>query len=68
MPKTKPPAAPQGNRLLARLPPEDARCSACAVPPSPRFSNPSLDQEGGLKAGSCQCYRRINEEFVRLFG
>src|ERR1700686_4979927 len=23
MPKTKPPAAPQGNRLLARLPPED---------------------------------------------
>ena len=26
-----------------------------------------LDQEG-LKAGSCECYRRINEEFVRLFG
>src|SRR5271163_4823459 len=23
MPKTKPPAAPQGNRLLARLPPEE---------------------------------------------
>src|SRR5690349_13889347 len=23
MPKTKPPAAPQGNRLLARLPPDD---------------------------------------------
>src|ERR1700730_15293407 len=22
----------------------------------------------GLKAGSCECYRRINEEFVRLFG
>src|ERR1700722_4639518 len=26
-----------------------------------------LDQEG-LKAGSCECYRRINEEFERLFG
>ena len=26
-----------------------------------------LDREG-LKAGSCECYRRINEEFVRLFG
>jgi CRP-like cAMP-binding protein len=25
-----------------------------------------LDREG-LKAGSCECYRRINEEFVRLF-
>ena len=25
MPKTKPPAAPQGNRLLARLPPEEYR-------------------------------------------
>jgi CRP-like cAMP-binding protein len=22
----------------------------------------------GLKAGSCECYRRINEEFERLFG
>ena len=26
-----------------------------------------LDREG-LKAGSCECYRRINEEFERLFG
>ena len=26
-----------------------------------------LDREG-LKAGSCECYRRINEEFVRVFG
>src|SRR6202158_5657753 len=26
-----------------------------------------LDREG-LEAGSCECYRRINEEFVRLFG
>jgi CRP-like cAMP-binding protein len=26
-----------------------------------------LDSEG-LKAGSCECYRRINEEFERLFG
>src|ERR1700738_2705687 len=26
-----------------------------------------LDQQG-LKAGSCECYRRINEEFDRLFG
>ena len=26
-----------------------------------------LDRKG-LKAGSCECYRRINEEFKRLFG
>jgi CRP-like cAMP-binding protein len=26
-----------------------------------------LDREG-LKAGCCECYRRINEEFTRLFG
>lgn len=26
-----------------------------------------LDREG-LKAGTCECYRRINEEFARLFG
>jgi CRP-like cAMP-binding protein len=26
-----------------------------------------VDREG-LKAGSCECYRRINEEFKRLFG
>jgi CRP-like cAMP-binding protein len=26
-----------------------------------------LDREG-LEAGSCECYRRINEEFARLFG
>jgi len=26
-----------------------------------------LDRDG-LKAGACECYRRINEEFVRLFG
>ena len=26
-----------------------------------------LDREG-LKAGACECYRRINEEFARLFG
>jgi CRP-like cAMP-binding protein len=26
-----------------------------------------LDREG-LKTGSCECYRRINEEFERLFG
>src|SRR3984893_3353428 len=26
-----------------------------------------LDREG-LKAGTCECYRRINEEFERLFG
>jgi CRP-like cAMP-binding protein len=26
-----------------------------------------LDREG-LKAGSCECYRRINEQFARLFG
>ena len=26
-----------------------------------------LDREG-LKAGACECYRRINEEFERLFG
>jgi len=26
-----------------------------------------LDRKG-LKAGSCECYQRINEEFVRLFG
>jgi Mn-dependent DtxR family transcriptional regulator len=26
-----------------------------------------LDREG-LKAGACECYRTINEEFVRLFG
>jgi DNA-binding FadR family transcriptional regulator len=26
-----------------------------------------VDREG-LKAGSCECYRRINEEFVGLFG
>jgi CRP-like cAMP-binding protein len=26
-----------------------------------------LDRQG-LKAGSCECYRRINEEFERLFG
>jgi hypothetical protein len=26
-----------------------------------------LDREG-LKAGSCECYRRINEEFERLLG
>jgi CRP-like cAMP-binding protein len=26
-----------------------------------------LDREG-LKAGSCECYRGINEEFERLFG
>ena len=26
-----------------------------------------LDRDG-LKAGSCECYRRINEEFERLFG
>jgi CRP-like cAMP-binding protein len=26
-----------------------------------------LDRKG-LTAGSCECYRRINEEFVRVFG
>jgi CRP-like cAMP-binding protein len=26
-----------------------------------------LDRKG-LEAGSCECYRRINEEFQRLFG
>jgi CRP-like cAMP-binding protein len=26
-----------------------------------------LDREG-LAAGACECYRRINEQFVRLFG
>ncbi len=61
MSKTKPPAAPQGNRLLARLPPEEYQS-----PPPPLASRPAGVEARPLRGSVAHRLRLLPEPRCRL--